>query len=506
MEKLALSMIGIQKSFPGVQALAGVDFNLRKGEVHALLGINGAGKSTLIKILSGIYSKDAGEIYIHGRLVEIDEPLEAKSLGIATVYQDPQVIPSFVGYENIFLGAEAEGNSVFSIINRKNLKERAQRLLEKFPFNVDLTKPVLELETIEKEAIAVLRALSQENTSILVLDEPTSILAYEEIRILREQIQVLKERGISIIYITHRLNEIFDIADRFTVLRDGKNVGTYAVDETLIDTNKIAELMLGEKLSQMYPQRDSTSEEEILRTENLSLVDHFENVNLSVHKGEILGIFGLVGSGFDELCKSLYGINTPESGHIFIKGKEVNQESVSDAEQNGIFLIPGDRRIEGQISEENICFNTTLSNLGKIATKLGLIKLRKERKDTNRMIDLLGISTPSATQKVALLSGGNQQKVVIGKGLYAKRDIYIFEEPTIGVDVGAKSGIYKLIRELSKEKAVIVASSDCEEIFSICDHAVVLHKGQVVLDKPINETRLDEMLLYGLTGGIDAKK
>jgi ABC-type sugar transport system ATPase subunit len=498
-------MKGITKEFPGIKALAGVDFDLQAGEVHALLGINGAGKSTLIKILAGIYSKDGGEIFINGEKVELNDAVRAKALGIATVYQDPQVIPSFTGYENIFLGSETENHSVFSVINRRNLKKRAQALLEKYPFHVDLNKPVMELETIEKEAIAVLRALSQENTSILVLDEPTSILTHEEIQILFKHIEVLKSRGISVIYITHRLDEVFQVADRFTVLRDGKTVGTYAVKEEGVDSNKITELMLGEKLSQVYPVKTSQSDAEVLRTENFSMAGRFENINLTAHRGEIVGIFGLVGSGFDELCKALYGILPATGGKLFINGKEVVHDCVKTAACNGVFLIPGDRRIEGQVSDENIAFNTTLANLKKISAVLGLVRSSQERKDTEKMIDLLNIRATGPAQKVGVLSGGNQQKVVIGKGLYADRDIYIFEEPTVGVDVGAKAGIYHLIRELSKDKAVIVVSSDCEEVYGICDHALVLYKGKVVLDKPIQNTRLDEMLLFGLTGGKNGK-
>jgi ABC-type sugar transport system ATPase subunit len=494
-------MRGIVKEFPGVRALAGVDFNLKPGEVHALLGINGAGKSTLIKILAGIYQKDTGSIFVHENEVEINNPLDAKALGIATVYQDPQMIPTFTGYENIYLGSETDTKSVFSIINRRDLRKRAQKLLGRYPFSIDLNRPVYELETVEKETIAVLRALSQEHTSILVLDEPTSILTRSEISVLFQQIEILKKRGISIIYITHRLDEVFQVADRFTVLRDGKNVGTYGVKDKDIDSNKITELMLGEKLSQVYPSRGGKPGQEVMRLENLSLAGKFSDVAFSSCRNEIIGIFGLVGSGFDELCKSIFGVMQPSGGKIYIEGQEVKLKSADEAVKSGIFLIPGDRRTEGLISEENVSFNTTLSNLKKISMVLGLTRPSQERKDTNAIIEALKIKTPSARQKAALLSGGNQQKVVIGKGLYTDSKVYVFEEPTVGVDVGAKAGIYHLIRELSKDQAVIVASSDCEEIFGICDRAIVLYKGRIVLDRPVKETRLDEMLLYGLTGG-----
>jgi ribose transport system ATP-binding protein len=501
METCSLSMKGIVKEFPGVRALAGVDFDLRPGEVHALLGINGAGKSTLIKILAGIYQQDAGEILVAGNKVEINSPLAAKALGIATVYQDPQMIPSITGYENIYLGSETDTRSVFSVINRRGLRKRAQRLLDRYPFHIDLTRPVYELETVEKETVAVLRALSQENTSILVLDEPTSILTRSEITVLFEQIGILKKSGISIVYITHRLEEVFQIADRFTVLRDGKSVGTYAVKDQGIDNSRITELMLGEKLSQVFPNRGGEPGPEVLRIQDFSLAGKFSGVNLTARKNEIIGVFGLVGSGFDDLCKSIFGIMQPSSGTLCLGGEEIAPKSAHEAVSLGIFLVPGDRRNEGQISDENVAFNTTLSNLKKICTAMGLIQPGRERKDTNSIIDALKIKTPGSGQKVALLSGGNQQKVVIGKGLYTDSQVYIFEEPTVGVDVGAKSGIYRLIRDLAQDRAVIVASSDCEEIYGLCDRAIVLYKGRVVIDKPMQETRLDELLLYGLTGG-----
>lgn len=504
MEEYSLEMKGIVKQFPGVQALSGVDFNLRSGEVHALLGINGAGKSTLIKILAGVYQMDAGEINISGKPVEINSPLDAKLHGISTVYQDPQMIPSFSGFENIFLGMETNKKSVFDFIRRGELRKRAQQLLERYPFNLDLNKPVIEMGPVEKESIAILRALSQASATILVLDEPTSILTRSEILMLFEQIKMLKERGVSIIYITHRLEEVFRIADRFTVLRDGKTVGMYTVDEN-INTNKITELMLGEKLSQVYPDKVSRPGEEILSVEHLAIPGKFTDISFNVRRGEILGIYGLVGSGFDELCKSLFGILPDRQGKISLHGKAVEISSSEEAIRNGIFLVPGDRRTEGQVSEESVAFNLSLANLKKVSGFLGFIRGHKEGRDTSKMVDILNIKTPGIGEKVALLSGGNQQKVVIGKGLYTDADLYIFEEPTVGVDVGAKSGIYYLMRELSQDKAVMVVSSDIEEVYGVSDRILVMFKGQVVLDRLTDQTQLNDVLVHGLTGGANVK-
>jgi ribose transport system ATP-binding protein len=284
------------------------------------------------------------------------------------------------------------------------------------------------------------------------------------------------------------------------------NVGTYNVRDSGIDHNKITELLLGKKMTQVYPDRTRHATDEYLRLENLSVEGYYHDINLSAKKGEVLGIFGLVGSGFDELCKTIFGLMNPTSGKMFLNNKEVKITSSPDAIKKGIFLIPGDRRVQGQISEESVAFNITLSALDKVSTFLGLVHTGRERSAAKKIVNDLQIKTPSLNQKVGFLSGGNQQKVVIGKGFYADSDLYIFEEPTVGVDVGAKASIYKLIRELSKDKAVIVVSSDVEEVYGICDQAMVLFKGKVVMQKPIEQTRLDEMLLFGLTGELTGGK
>lgn len=499
MNKIILEMKGISKKFPGVMALENVDFSLNAGEVHALLGINGAGKSTLIKILSGVYQLDSGEIFLDSEPIEISNPQKANELGISTVYQDPQMVPSFTGFENIYLGSETRSRSVFRLVRRNLMRKKANKLLEKYPFEVNLNQEVGKLSTIEKESIAILRVLSREKISILVLDEPTSILSRKEIDILFKQIEILKDHGIAIIYITHRLEEIFQIADRYTVLRDGKNIGTHKITKE-IDKNKVAEMMLGKKLSKVYPDKSTTQGDVVFRIENLSINEKFRNINLSVRKGEIIGIYGLVGSGFDELCKSLFGILSPDEGKIFVRNNEVKLRSPVDALDNGIFLVPGDRRIEGQILNESVSFNVTLASLENISGILGLIKTIKEKRDSESIINKLYVKTNSLNTSVSKLSGGNQQKVVIGKGIYTSSDIYIFEEPTVGVDVGAKSSIYHLINELSDDKAVIVASSDLEEVYGISDRVVVMHKGNVVIDELVQQVTLEEMLISGLTG------
>jgi ABC-type sugar transport system ATPase subunit len=494
-------MKGIVKEFPGVKALDGVDFELKSGEVHALLGINGAGKSTLIKILSGVYQKDAGSIYLDDNRIEINNAQDAIKHGIATVYQDPQMISTFTGYENIYLGSENEKKGIFSRINRKKLREKAEKLLERFPVDIDLTRPVIDLSAIEKEIIAVLRALSKD-MSVLVLDEPTSILTEKETEVLFSLIRLLKDRGVSIIYITHRLKEIYQIADRLTVLQDGKNVATLDTNADDSDNHMaIAELMLGKKLDKVYPERGKNPGQEIFSIKDLSLNGTFRNVNFSVRKGEIVGIFGLVGSGAEELSKVLFGVIPKTSGTFRLNDREIRLRSSSEAIEQGIFLIPGDRRQEGQISDEPVFFNVSLSNLKKISGLLGLIHRKSENLSVQKLVDQVKVAPRDIHQNVSSLSGGNQQKVVISKGLFSDAEVYIFAEPTVGVDVGSKTGIYNLIRDLADEKGIIIISSDCEEVYGMCDRAIVLYKGEVVMHKKIHDCRLEEMLLCGVTGG-----
>ena len=497
MTEYRLSMEGIRKEFPGVRALDGVDFHLKPGEVHALLGINGAGKSTLIKILSGVYTKDEGRIFLDGNQLEINSPQDAMKYGVATVYQDPQMIPSFTGYENIFLGFETDGKGSFARIDRKKLNEKADRILERFPVDIDLTKPVLHLTAVEQEIIAILRALSRK-MSVLVLDEPTSILTETEKQVLFGLIRLLREQGVSIIYISHRLEEIYQIVDRLTIIRDGRNVATLSTADKDADHMAIAELMLGEKVDQIYPDKLKASDEEILAVQGLTLEDRFQNVSFTAKKGEILGIFGLVGSGAEELAKVIFGLFPATAGKILMHGREARFRSAREAIQKGIFLIPGDRRVEGLIDVQPVSFNISLAGLKRIANVLGLIRRKAEKRETYALVEQLALTPPDVNLKVSFLSGGNQQKVVICKGLFAEAEVYIFLEPTAGVDVGAKTGIYKLIRELSKEAAVILISSDCEEIAGVCDRVMTMFKGKVTLDEAVDNVSLEEILLCGV--------
>ncbi len=495
MENYRLSMKGICKNFTGLKALDEAEFNLKAGEVHALLGINGAGKSTLIKVLSGIYSKDAGEIYIDGEKIKIHNVHDAIHNGISTVYQDPQMIESFKGYENIYLGAENNSNASLTPMSRKVMRQRALELLKEYPLEIDIDKPVYALSAIEREILAVLRALSKK-CKILILDEPTSILTEKEKHILFDFVKLLKSKGVSIIYITHHLDEVEIICDAFTVFRNGKNIAFEEVTNGKVDANHIAELMLGKKLEQLYPEKKKLEGGEVvLECKNISLENKLDNVSIEAKKGEIMGVFGLVGSGIDELSKIMFGAMSYQGGEIFLAGEKSELKDTSDAIKKGIFLVPGNRKTEGQIGNFEIFKNLTISKMEKIVNRLGLVKTSKELKDSNDLIEKLMIATTNSSKKVQELSGGNQQKVVIGKGLYTEGSVYIFCEPTVGVDVGAKSAIYEIMRNLAQTAAVIVISSDPEEVLGNSDRIMVLKGGKVRLNCLDSETSLENMLV-----------
>lgn len=499
MGRYRLEMENINKAFLGMKALDGANFNLQPGEVHALLGINGAGKSTLIKVLSGVYSKDGGEIFIDGNKVKIQSPQDAIDAGISTVYQDPQMVESFTGYENIYLGSESSKKSFFAPFNRKKLRNDAMTLLKQYPLEIDLDQPVYHMSAIEREIIAVLRALSKK-CRILILDEPTSILTEKEKYILFDVVRLLKDKGVSIIYITHHLDEVSQICDRFTVFRNGKNVGEVAIENHKVNADDIAEMMLGERLEALYPEKVGAFKgEKVLEVRGLGLKDKFQDIGFTVHKGELFGIFGLVGSGIDEISKILFGAMYKTEGDIIKNGTILDLKNTKSAIEQGIFLVPGDRKGEGQIGNMSIGSNLTLSQMSRVTNAMGVIRKKEEKKEAEQLVKDLSVATTTINKKVQELSGGNQQKVVIGKGLFTKAEVYIFTEPTVGVDVGAKSAIYEIMRELSKEAAVIIISSDPEEVLGNADQVMVIHKGKITLQAESSNTSLKEMLVAAVT-------
>jgi len=500
MGDVVLRMRAISKQFGPVKALDGVDFDLERGEIHALLGVNGAGKSTLVKILSGLYVKDAGQIEIDGRAVEFASPRDAIDNGIATVQQHPEMVPALSGFENVYLGREQAKMRLFQRIDRDAMRRRARELVRQFGIEVELDRPTREMASVDREVVAVLHALTRDDIAMLILDEPTSILTEREKASLFRLMRALKAAGIAIIYITHRLEEVFEIADRFTIFRGGRNVGTFRASEAALNSISLAELMLGEKTSALYPPRAGAPGDVLLEIRQLSQMGAFHDVTIQARRGEILGIFGLVGSGMDELSKVLFGVSAPTGGELHLCGRRIHLSGPREALRRGIFLVPGDRRTEGLTLTRDVTFNITLANLRRASSLGGIMRLVANRHASAALADRVALQPPQLTRDAQTFSGGNQQKIVIAKGLYTEAQVYIFVEPTVGVDIGARAKVYALIRELAEKAAVIVMSSDCEEIAGLSDRVIALYKGRITYGPAADAVRSDELLMAGIMG------
>lgn len=475
MSKL-LEMKNITKRFPGVLALDQVHFNLKAGEVHCLLGENGAGKSTLIKILSGAHQADTGKIKIEGQEFEFKSTLEAQKVGVATIYQEFNLFEEMTIEENIFLGREHIKNKLGQV-KRQEMVELSKEILSDLGVNLSPKLKIKELSVAEQQMVEIAKALSMEG-KIIVMDEPTATLTNQEIDELFRIINKLKKQGIGIIYISHRLEELPIIADRVTVLRDGKYIDTVdEVNEESLD--KMIKLMVGEKYSGKSINYNYKKGEEILRVENLTKKGVLENINFSLHKGEILGFAGLVGSGRTELMRCIFGADSFDSGDLYLNGEKVEIANENQAVNKGIAFLTEDRKGQGLILNSSVKKNITLAKLDKIASKFK-INSKKETKFVSDLIDDINIKTPSDSQKVKFLSGGNQQKVVLAKWLFTEANLFIFDEPTRGIDVGAKREIYKLINNLVQEDiGIIIVSSEMKEILSVCSRIVVMKEGKI---------------------------
>jgi len=466
-------MKNITKTFPGVVALANVNFELEEGEVKGLVGENGAGKSTLIKILTGAYTPDQGEIIIFGEKFGALNPIIAEKKGIAAVYQDLMLANHLTVQENIFLGNEL---SKLGLISKKEMTKKTNELLANLGYKgiIDPLDKVGNLSSAHKGMVAIAKALAK-NAKIMILDEPTAVLAEKEVNELFHVVKQLRNNGISVIYISHRLEEIFEICDNLTVLKDGKVVGSRKVEETTED--ELITMMVGRELKKdFYVERNIG--EEILRIENLtnSKVKH---CSFSIKKGEIVGLYGLVGSGRTELARALFGADPIEEGEIYINGKRINRHSPKDSIKRKLALIPEDRREQGLALRLSVKDNINLPIYTRIS-KIGIIDSKKEKDNTFNFIESLSIKTPTIYQKVENLSGGNQQKVVLSKWLASESEIFILDEPTNGIDVGAKEEIYELINDLaSGGNAILLISSYIPELMAICDRILVMREGTI---------------------------
>ena len=472
-----LRMEGIYKSFPGVQALSDCKFELRPGEVHALVGENGAGKSTLMKILGGIYEKDTGHIYLDSKEVNINSPHTAQTLGISIIHQELNLMPHLTVAQNIFIGREPRSKVPFAL-DDKLANQETERVLNMLNLQLSPTMKVADLTVAKQQMVEIAKALSF-NAKILVMDEPTAALTDTEIDELFHIIKQLREKGVGIVHISHRLEELKQISDRVTVMRDGKYIDTLQTKEATID--KIISLMVGRVIFETAPELpEIPNEEVVLEVRNLNRGKELRDVNFSLMKGEILGFAGLMGAGRTEVARAIFGADEYDSGEIYIKGKRVNIKSPGDAVSCGVGYLSEDRKRYGLALGMDVKENIVLSAMKKFLNRFGWVDFKKASLRGQEMIQALNIKTPNLEQKVKFLSGGNQQKVVIGKWLTADTDILIFDEPTRGIDVGAKSEIYKLLNELAHQgKAIIMISSELPEILRMSHRVVVMCEGRV---------------------------
>jgi ribose transport system ATP-binding protein len=481
------------KNSPGVVALDNVSFDLYEGEVHALLGENGAGKSTLIKILFGIYRKDSGRIRIRGEEVNITGTDDSYNLGIRLIPQELSLIPTLSVMENIYAGQlPVKG---LNLVDWAQMEEGANDILTRLGFaEIDLKTRVAELTVSAQQMVAIARAF-RSPCSIIVFDEPTSALSREETENLFEIIRSLKKQGVGIIYITHRLEEVPEIADRVTVMRDGRVVGTVSGDQITISW--IVDTMTGLSEEERYPKLDhEVQDETIFEVRNITLGDKVQDVSFSVKRGEILGITGFVGAGKTELARILFGADIPDSGEIYLEGKKLSLRSPADAIKQGIALIPEDRRNDGLVTARRLYENITLPSIEQITRAGGVLDLKKELDIANQYIKNLSIVTPSAGQRAKYLSGGNQQKVVVAKWVNANATVFIFDEATRGIDVGAKAEIYRIMGALAKRGAAVInISMEFPEVLGISDRILVMHEGRIVAEMSRNEADLDSLFV-----------
>lgn len=495
MDNIVLEMNNISKNFGATQALKGIDFKLKKGEIHALLGENGAGKSTLIKVLGGIHQPDTGVIKIDGKEVKMSGIHEAQKAGIGIIHQEIVLVPYLTVTENIFLGRELR--TKVGTRNLKKMNELANQMTEKLGLNLDVTRKVQTLSIAQQQMVEIVKAISFQ-IKILVMDEPTSSLSDEEVGKLFETMERLKNQGVSIIYISHRMEELFAMTDRVTVMRDGTYVGTVVTKETNVD--ELVGMMVGRSLTNYYTRTYNTLEKEVLKVEHLTKTGVFEDISFSVHEGEILGFSGLVGAGRSEIMQSIFGNDSFDSGSIILNGETVRFKNSLEAIRKGIGMVPEDRKKQGLTLIHSVGFNITLGSLDSVTSGV-LLSEKKKNTVIEKYMHELNVKAASKDIAVSSLSGGNQQKVVLAKWLATNPKVLILDEPTRGVDVGAKAEIYAIINKLASDGlAIIMISSELPEIMNMCDNVCVVREGKIVGRLKREELGQEEIMRYA-TGG-----
>lgn len=493
---MMIEMTGIDKSFNGNTVLKDVDFSVRKGEIHALMGENGAGKSTLMKILTGMYTRDKGEVKVNGKLVDFKNPKEAEQLGIAVIHQELNILPDLTVAENLFLGKEKTyGNS--GILKTKEMNKEAKKILSELGLEVDVTTVARELSVGKQQMIEIAKATSSD-AELIIMDEPTAALTDREIETLFTTIRSLQANGVSFVYISHRMEEIFALCDRITILRDGQYVGTKAIKETSFD--EIVQMMVGRELGERFPERNAQIGEVKLIARGLTRNGFFEDVSFELRAGEVLGIAGLMGAGRTEVVQSLFGYKKLNKGEILLDGKQVKITNPMQAKKLGFGYVTEDRKSEGLIIDFSIKDNLSLANLQKISNN-GIVQDSREKQLYKTMVEKLDIRTSGPNQAAKSLSGGNQQKIVIAKWLGIEPNVLILDEPTRGVDVGAKKEIYAIINELAERGvAILMISSELPEIIGMADRVLVMHEGRLMAGLQ-KEEMTQERIMHYATGG-----
>lgn len=485
-----VEMMGIAKHFGGVKALTNVSFAATAGEIHALMGENGAGKSTLMKTLAGAYIRDAGQIRLDGKVVDIHSPRQALDLGVTVIYQELVLAPHLSVAENIFIDHLSEGGF---FVKRRHIEAEARKALAEIGFtNIDVSRPVGELSIAYQQVVEICKALTR-RSKVLVLDEPTAVLTSHETEKLFELLFQLRDKGVCIIYVSHRLDEIFHICDRATVLKDGETVGTVNIGE--ITQHQLINMMVGRELSNLFPSRHAQIGDPVLTVEGLNAGPMVRDVSFTLRAGEVLGFAGLVGAGRTETMRALFGADPRDSGRIMLKGREIAPRSPKEAIREGIGLLPEDRKAQGVLLEMSVRVNGTLRPDSPYVNRLGFIDGPGEARGVQALVDQLAVKTASIESNVGDLSGGNQQKVALMKWVDMGSDVLIVDEPTRGVDVGAKIEIYNVINDLAQRGVgMIVVSSEMTELIGICDRVIVMREGRIAGEVAGDDIREDKMI------------
>lgn len=465
-----LTLKNITKEFPGVKALDDVTINIERGTIHGLVGENGAGKSTLIKVLAGIYQPNKGEIILDGKPCRFNSPIEARRAGISVVHQEIKLAEPLSVAENMFLGNVQLKNG---LVDWKGMRRCAREIVEDLGMDIDINAQVSSLTVAKKQIVEIMHAINN-NSRILIMDEPSAVLTDRELEVMFRIVKQLRDEGITIIYISHRLDEIFGLCSNVSVLRDGCHIDTIPVAS--VDRQGLINMMVGREMGQEYPKEVGNVGGTILEVKNLSR-GILQDISFEVKSGEVFGISGLVGAGRTELARAILGIDKPESGEVYVRGKKVHYRTFADAIRDGLGLIPEDRKLQGLVQIMSVKRNTTLVNMKRVL-RAGVISSSLEEKLSKEYADKLHVVTPSMETEVQYLSGGNQQKVVIAKWLFQNSEILFLDEPTRGIDVGAKAEIYRLINRMAKEgKTIIMISSEMPELLGMCDRIMVMHEG-----------------------------